>query len=60
LFISILTQCAQILIFLYRLQPFIGSLLSRNLNCQMGKPAIWGGSMPMLYTSRNVDHISGK
>lgn len=44
---------------IHRLQPFIRAVPARNLNCQMGKPAIRCGSMPMLYARRNIHHITG-
>ena len=41
-----------------RLQPFVGSVFSRNLKCQMRKPAVGCRAMPVLYVGRNVDDIA--
>lgn len=51
----------QLSIFLrvHRLQPLIGSSLSRHLHRQMGKPAVRRRSMPVLYLRRDIHHIPG-
>ena len=40
----------------YRFAPFVFAVFSRNFHCNMGKPAIFFRSMPVLYLCRNSDH----
>ena len=41
-------------------EPFIGGVLSGNLESQMSKPAVGGSSVSMLYACRDVDDRSRK
>lgn len=41
----------------HRSAPFIGSPLGRDLDCQMGKPAVRGSAVPVLYLRRDVHDI---
>ncbi len=41
-----------------RLQPFVRAVFSRNFDCQMAKPAIWGCAVPVFHSSRNVNTVT--
>lgn len=42
----------------YRFQPLIRTVLTRNFNRQMRKPAIRCSAMPVFHSSRDIDYIS--
>ena len=43
----------------YRFQPFISGIITRDLDGKMGKPTVPCRSVPMLYMSWDLHHISG-
>ena len=40
------------------LQPLVPAIFAGYLQCQMRKPAVRGGSVPVLYPCGNIDHIT--
>ena len=42
----------------YRFKPFIGTIFAQNLYCQMRKPFIRCGSMPVFNTCRNINAVT--
>lgn len=45
-----------VFIFAYRLQPFVRGVFARNLEGEVGKPAVFGSTMPVFHVGRNVDN----
>ena len=43
-----------------RFQPFVGGVYAGNFHCQVGKPAVRRGAVPVLDAGGNIDDISGQ
>ena len=44
-----------ILLIAHSLQPLVGGVLARYFKGEVGKPAVFCGTMPMLHVGRNMD-----
>ena len=44
----------------HSLLPLVGCVLARYFKGEVGKPAVFCGTMPMLHVGRNMDDCAGE
>ena len=42
-----------------RFQPFVGGVYAGNFHCQVGKPAVRRGAVPVLHLRGDLHHVAG-
>ncbi len=52
-------RCAALKQSINSFKPFVRTVFSRYLDCQMREPAVRGCTMPVLHACRNVDAVTG-
>ena len=56
--LSLLVSRFEVFLVVHGLQPLVEGLLARNLQREMGEPAVGRGSVSMLHPRGDVDHIA--
>lgn len=52
-------RCAALKQSINSFEPFIRTIISWHLDCQMGEPAVRGCTVPVFHACRNVDTVAG-